>query len=203
PLCATPPASSAPGPAHRGGPGSAGGGSRGSAAPAGPAADFMPGTHRTRSATETAPPDRPTATGAVDLAGPALHSTGTVGADDRAIVAVLTLHPVGTPYGTAYSRLTHLVASLDVPGAQHPSGAWLGTVGSGVRVRADATTESAVITTLPAGVEVLVDCQKRGRLISDRSRSSDWWAHLPQYGGYLTNVYVDTSGDRIPGVPVC
>ncbi|MFJ9539223.1 hypothetical protein ACIRPX_18435 [Streptomyces sp. NPDC101225] len=165
-----------------------------------------PASRRTRGATEAAPPRHPTtaaSTATVDLARPALHSTGTVGADDRAIVAVLTLHPVGTPYGSAYTHLTHLVASLDVPGAQRPSGTWLGTLGSGVRVRADATTDSAVITTLPAGVEVLVDCQKRGRPISDGPRSSDWWAHLPQYGGYMTNVYVDTSGERIPGVPVC
>ncbi|MFR0357528.1 hypothetical protein [Streptomyces sediminimaris] len=163
-------------------------------------------THRNRSATEAAPRRRPTtaaSAGTVDLARPALHSTGTVGADDRAIVAVLTLHPVGTSYGTAYSSLTRIVASLDVPGAQRPPGAWLGTLGSGVRVRADATTDSAVITTLPAGVDVLVDCQERGQPISDGTRSSDWWAHLPQYGGYMTNVYVDTSGDRIPGVPVC
>ncbi|MGV9253087.1 SH3 domain-containing protein [Streptomyces sp. NPDC003697] len=143
------------------------------------------------------------ATGGVDLVSEALHSTGTVGADDRSIVAVLTLHPDGTPYGTAYSRLTRLVDSLDVPGAQRPSGVRFATLGSGVRVRAGATTGSAVVTTLPAGVEVLVTCQKQGQRITDATRASDWWAHLPQYGGYLTNVYVDTPGDRLPGVPVC
>ncbi|MGR3875409.1 hypothetical protein ACUXZZ_43440 [Streptomyces graminifolii] len=38
-----------------------------------------------------------TASGAaVDLAGPALHTTGTVGAGDRSIIAVFTLHP-GAP----------------------------------------------------------------------------------------------------------
>ncbi|MFJ4030962.1 hypothetical protein [Streptomyces griseoluteus] len=141
--------------------------------------------------------------GGVDLVSEALHSTGTVGADDRSIVAVLTLHPDGTPYGTAYSRLTRLVDSLDVPGAQRPLGVRFATLGSGVRVRTGATTDSAVVTTLPAGVEVLVTCQKQGRRITDGARSSEWWAHLPQYGGYLTNVYVDTPSDRLPGVPVC
>ncbi|MEV5428202.1 SH3 domain-containing protein [Streptomyces sp. NPDC052701] len=141
--------------------------------------------------------------GGVDLAGGALHSTGTVGPDDRSIVAVLTLHPDGTPYGTAYSRLTRLVDSLDVPGARRPSGVRFATLGSGVRVRAGATTDSAVVTTLPAGVEVLVTCQKRGQPITVAARSSDWWAHVPQYGGYLTNVLVDTPEDRLPDIPVC
>ena len=67
----------------------------------------------------------------VDLVSEALHSTGTVGSGDRSIVAVYTLHPDGTSYGTAYSRLTTLVRSLDVPGAQRPSGIWFSTWGCG------------------------------------------------------------------------
>ncbi len=55
--------------------------------------------------------------GDVDLVSGVLHTTGTVGADDRTIVAVLTLHPEGTPYDTACSRVTRLVGSLEVPGA--------------------------------------------------------------------------------------
>jgi hypothetical protein len=133
----------------------------------------------------------------------ALHSTGTVGSGDRAIVAVLTLHPDGTPYGTAYSRLTELVGSLDVPGAQRPAGTRVGTWGSGVRVRTGPTTTSSVVTTLPAGVDVLVGCQKRGQTVSVPPYTNDWWAYLPQYGGYMTNIYVDTPDNRIPGVPDC
>nr|WP_308294764.1 hypothetical protein [Streptomyces sp. JJ66] len=141
--------------------------------------------------------------GGVDLVREALHTTGTVGADDRAIVAVFTLHPNGTSYGTAYSRLTRLASSLNVPGAQRPPGDWYGTWGSGVRVRADATTASAIVTKLPAGVDVLVTCQQRGKRIEVPPYSSEWWAYLPQYGGYLTNVYVDTPHERLPGVPEC
>lgn len=58
----------------------------------------------------------------VDLVGGALHTTGTVGAGDRSIVAVLTLHPEGTPYDTAYARVTRLVGALDVPGAVRSPG---------------------------------------------------------------------------------
>lgn len=53
--------------------------------------------------------------GGLDLVGAALHTTGTVGADDRWVVAVLTLHTEGTPYATACARVTRLVGRLNVP----------------------------------------------------------------------------------------
>ncbi|MBQ0987857.1 SH3 domain-containing protein [Streptomyces sp. F63] len=165
------------------------------------------GADRPPAAGEAGAPALPAASPArsaadVDLVREALHTTGTVGADDRTIVAVLTLHPDGTPYGTAYSGLTRLVGSLDVPGARRPAGTWFETWGDGVRIRAGATTSSAVVSTLPAGADVLVSCQRRGQLISDPPHSSAWWAHLPQYGGYMTTVYIDAES-RLPGVPDC
>jgi hypothetical protein len=57
---------------------------------------------------------------AVDLVREALHTTGTVGPDDRTIVAVYTLHPAGTGYGKAYADLTVLTRALNVPGAVKP-----------------------------------------------------------------------------------
>ncbi|MFF0270122.1 hypothetical protein [Kribbella sp. NPDC004536] len=52
----------------------------------------------------------------VDLVSEALHTTGTVGPNDRVIVAVYTLHPCGTPYEQAYAAVTQLTAGLTVPG---------------------------------------------------------------------------------------
>jgi hypothetical protein len=52
----------------------------------------------------------------VDLVSEALHTTGTVGPDDRSIVAVFTLHPPGTEYEKAYAEVTRLTAALTVPG---------------------------------------------------------------------------------------
>ncbi|MEU2118123.1 SH3 domain-containing protein [Streptomyces sp. NPDC016459] len=140
---------------------------------------------------------------AVDLSRPALHTTGVVGAGDRSIVAVFTLHPSGTPYGKAYTDIGRLTRSLNVPGASRPAGTWIGTWGSGVRVRTQATTSSGAITTLPAGVEVLVGCQKRGQQVSQPPYVNDWWAHLPQYNGYMTNIYLSVPENQVPGVPVC
>jgi hypothetical protein len=54
---------------------------------------------------------------APDMLGEVLHTTGTVGAADRAIVAVLSVHPDATPYPAATKALTALVQSLTIPGA--------------------------------------------------------------------------------------
>jgi hypothetical protein len=51
-----------------------------------------------------------------DMAGEVLHTTGTVGADDRVIVVVLSLHPDGTSYASATRALTELTKSLPIPG---------------------------------------------------------------------------------------
>ncbi|MFI9542586.1 hypothetical protein ACIHAR_01135 [Streptomyces sp. NPDC052016] len=156
-----------------------------------------------REPSATADPRTPTGADAVDLTRPALHTTGVVGAGDRSVVAVFTLHPTGTSYGKAYTDVGRLTRSLNVPGATRPAGTWIGTWGSGVRVRTQATTTSGAVTTLPAGVEVLVGCQKRGQQVSSPPYVNDWWAYLPQYGGYMSNIYLSVPENQVPGVPVC
>ncbi|MEV5241124.1 hypothetical protein AB0K89_18760 [Streptomyces cinnamoneus] len=72
----------------------------------------------------SAEPPRPRArtAGDLELSRPALHTTGTVGREDRTIVAVLSLHPQGTSYREAYSALGRLTRALDVPGAVRTRG---------------------------------------------------------------------------------
>jgi hypothetical protein len=48
----------------------------------------------------------------LNLRASALHTTGTVGAGDRYVVAVFTLHPPGTGNGTARTRVTMLTRQL-------------------------------------------------------------------------------------------
>jgi hypothetical protein len=140
---------------------------------------------------------------AIDLVGEALHTTGTVGDGDRSIVAVFTLHPDGTARATAAATVNALTRSLRVPGATLLNGTWFGTWGSGVRVRADATTASAVVGTVPAGADVLVQCQKLGQEVVIDPYRNAWWAYLPEYGGYMTNIYIDSPDNTLPGVPEC
>lgn len=153
-------------------------------------------TARTRSAGPAAATD-------VDLTRPALHSTGTVGVGDRSIVAVFTLHPVGTPYGRAYTDIGRLVRSLNVPGASRPAGWRYGTWSDHVNVRPGLGTGNAPITQLPAGVEVLVGCQARGEVVNVPPYTNEWWAYLPQYDGWISNIYVNSPDNKMPDVKDC
>lgn len=140
----------------------------------------------------------------VDLTSGALHSTGTVGAGDRAIVVVFTLHPAGTSLLAARNALTDVTRSLRVPGATAaPPGLWVGTWGSGVRVRSGPDPATTPVGTVPNGGDVRVGCQRRGVEVIVDGYRNDWWAYLPEFGGYMTNIYVRTAGNTIPGVPEC
>ncbi len=173
----------------------------------GGATGFEPGTcGPVSSASAPAAVSRPSAPTAAtaDLRRPALHTTGTVGAGDRSIVAVFSLHPEGTSYGKAFTDLGRLTRSLTVPGASVPSGKWYGTWSSGVNVREEPLIEDGnVLTRLPAGVEVLVGCQKKGQVVSVPPYTNEWWAYLPQYGGYISNIYISHPDNQLPDVPLC
>jgi uncharacterized protein YraI len=72
-----------------------------------------------------------------------------------------------------------------------------------VRVRSAPDTSASPVGTVPAGGDVRVRCQKRGREVVVDPYRNDWWAYLPEYGGYMTNIYIRTPANRIPGVPDC
>ncbi|MFD7161653.1 glycoside hydrolase family 19 protein [Kribbella sp. NPDC059898] len=77
------------------------------------------------------------------------------------------------------------------------------TYGSGVNVRADAYLSSAVVRTLGGPTSIDVDCQKHGDRVSNSDGTSEWWAHVPALGGYVTVVYIAVPEDKLPGVPEC
>ncbi|NEA63968.1 hypothetical protein [Streptomyces sp. SID12488] len=160
------------------------------------------GPPRAATATGTASP-APAAPAGVDLTRPALHSTGTVGAGDRSIVAVFTLHPVGTSYGKAYTDIGRLTRSLNVPGAARAAGWWYGTWSDHVNVRPNPDTDTSPITQLPAGVEVLVSCQARGEEVRVPPYTNEWWAYLPQYNGWISNIYINSPDNKMPDVKDC
>jgi hypothetical protein len=150
------------------------------------------------------PATPPTSDGpGLDLVRPALHTTGVVGSGDRSIVAVFTLQPVGTSFGAASTTLTRITRDLPVAGATPYPGPWFGTWASGVKVRATPSISSAVVGVLPAGIEVNVGCEKSGQVVSVDGYTNAWWAYLPERGGYMTNIYVISPGDKLPGVPDC
>ena len=77
------------------------------------------------------------------------------------------------------------------------------TWGSDVNIRKDATTASAVVATLPGPTQVNVECQKHGETVTYGGYTNDAWAYLPDYKGYMSNIFIDVADQWLPGVPEC
>ncbi|MEV8637914.1 hypothetical protein AB0395_40320 [Streptosporangium sp. NPDC051023] len=60
----------------------------------------------------TASPGPSSRTASIDLSSPAMHTSGTFCANDRKIMVVLTLNPIGTTWNDAATRLTTKAADL-------------------------------------------------------------------------------------------
>lgn len=139
----------------------------------------------------------------------AMHTTGTVGSGDRAIVAVLSLQPHGTAAEEASERVTRVTQALNVPGATYAPppaatpGTWFPTWSSFVNVRPTASTSGSPVDILPAGQEVYISCQQAGSTVTAEGVTNRWWAFLPSWGGFISNIYVDSPADTEPGVPIC
>jgi hypothetical protein len=77
------------------------------------------------------------------------------------------------------------------------------TWGSDVNIREQATTNSAVVASLPGPTNVNVQCQVRGQMVHYDGYSNDAWSYLPDYGGYISNIFIDVADSWLPGVPTC
>lgn len=77
------------------------------------------------------------------------------------------------------------------------------TWGTDLAVRAEATTGSEQVATIPSPETVLVRCQKRGEKITVGGTTNDAWSYLPKYGGYLSNIFVRVRESWLEGVPEC
>lgn len=77
------------------------------------------------------------------------------------------------------------------------------TWGTDVSVRQQATTTSTRVASLPGPTTVRVRCQVHGQLVNYAGYSNDGWAYLPDYGGYVSNIFIDVAESWLPGVPTC
>ncbi|MEE1927523.1 NlpC/P60 family protein [Streptomyces sp. TRM 70351] len=77
------------------------------------------------------------------------------------------------------------------------------TWGTGVRVRAEARLNASTVHTLAGPTAVRVTCQKRGDLVRAEGYENDAWSYLPDFGGYISNIYIDHSAAWLPGVRTC
>ncbi|MBQ0987856.1 hypothetical protein KBZ10_25725 [Streptomyces sp. F63] len=77
------------------------------------------------------------------------------------------------------------------------------TWGTDVSIRASATTNSTRVASLPGPTTVRVRCQVHGQLVNYQGYSNDAWSYLPDYGGYVSNIFIDVADAWLPGVPNC
>ncbi|MEV7203088.1 hypothetical protein [Streptomyces griseoluteus] len=77
------------------------------------------------------------------------------------------------------------------------------TWGTDVSIRQQATTTSTRVATLPGPATVRVRCQVHGQLVTYDGYSNDAWSYLPDYGGYISNIFIDVPDAWLPGVPTC
>ncbi len=77
------------------------------------------------------------------------------------------------------------------------------TWGSAVNIRAQATTASATVATLSGPTQVNVQCQVHGQTVTSDGYTNDAWSYLPDYGGYISNIFIDVPDAWLPGVPTC
>ncbi|MEV5428201.1 N-acetylmuramoyl-L-alanine amidase [Streptomyces sp. NPDC052701] len=135
--------------------------------------------------------------------------------------AALTRH-LTDRYGIPRDR-AHIVGHSEVPGNDHtdPGPYWdwsyymslvrgegggttsFPTWGADVSIRRQATTDSTRVATLPGPTTVRVGCQVHGQLVTYDGHSNDAWSYLPDYGGYISNIFIDVPDAWLPGVPTC
>ncbi len=74
------------------------------------------------------------------------------------------------------------------------------TGGINLNVRSTPSTSGGVLTSIPEGTQVGIQCQTPGTTVE----GTNIWDFLPSYGGYVSDAYLLTGHDGyIPGVPLC
>ena len=70
-------------------------------------------------------------------------------------------------------------------------------------MRATPSLSGDIVGYLPAGIDVSVRCQKIGELVRAEGYENEWWAYLPERDGYMTNIYISSPDNKLPGVSDC
>src|SRR5262245_5334920 len=101
---------------------------------------------------------------------------------------------------TAISREENDTPPSEAALGSNASGTVFNTSGQKLNVRAEPTTQSAVVATLSSGTKVKISCQVTGQTVSGNSI----WDYLPAYGGYVADAFLYTGhAGVIPGVETC
>jgi hypothetical protein len=76
------------------------------------------------------------------------------------------------------------------------------TWGSNVNVRSTPSRSGSVVVSFPGPTSINVDCQKHAESVTAEGVTNDAWAHLPDYNGWVSNIYIK-GGYWLDGVPDC
>jgi hypothetical protein len=80
------------------------------------------------------------------------------------------------------------------------NGTIFNTGGAKLNVRSTPSTSGSIVTSIPEGTQVGIECQTTGTTVD----GTNIWDFLPAHGGYVTDAYVLTGYDSfIPGMPMC
>ncbi|MFE3519592.1 hypothetical protein [Streptomyces sp. NPDC059166] len=107
-----------------------------------------------------------------------------------------TFHNVGLD-NNGWVTVTYLWTGTGAPTKSFP------TWGTAVNIRRQPTSTSASVAQLPGPTTVRVQCQVHGQLVEADGHSNDAWSYLPDYGGYVSNIFIDVADSWLPGVPNC
>lgn len=123
-------------------------------------------------------------------------------ADDETTITGTITSGIGSMADAVVDTLPDDIVE-DEPIAELEGAGTFSTWGSDLNVRSQPTTESGIVTTLTGPTSIEVACQTEGELVSESGYSNDWWSYVPDLGGYVSNIYIDTPESVLPGIEDC
>jgi surface antigen len=91
--------------------------------------------------------------------------------------------------------LVALAVVLAVPAVAEAATGTISWTGSCLNVRTGPGTGYGAITCLPDGTTINIDCQTAGDAVTGPYGSTTIWDHASNYGGYVTDAYVNTGSN--------
>ncbi|MBT2470807.1 C40 family peptidase [Streptomyces sp. ISL-66] len=76
------------------------------------------------------------------------------------------------------------------------------TWGTGVWTKAQPSTAAARVYAFPGPTTIRVGCQKHAEVVTSDGYTNDAWSYLPDYGAWMTNIYIQ-GPEWLEDVPTC
>ncbi|MEU3706691.1 SH3 domain-containing protein [Streptomyces anulatus] len=77
------------------------------------------------------------------------------------------------------------------------------TWGTGVNIRQEPRLDAPVVAVLTGPTQVRVSCQREGETVTTAGHTNNAWSFLPEYGGYVSNIFIDHPSAWLPDIATC